>query len=199
MPTGYTADIAKGITFEQYALNCARAFGACMTMRDAPADMPIPDRFEPSDYYQRKLEETRIELNRIVIMSPDEILAACDKDYKRDLESHNNRIREAAELRSKYEAMLSSVRAWIAPTSEHVSLKTFMENQIIESIRFDCDTSYNTFPEHPKPDQWVKVQLARLQRDIAYYEEEHEKEVKRTADCAAWIHALRNSLKGEPS
>jgi hypothetical protein len=47
MPTGYTAPIADGMTFEQFALGCARAFGALVTMRDEPSDAPIPERLEP--------------------------------------------------------------------------------------------------------------------------------------------------------
>lgn len=36
MPTGYTADIKDGIDFKTYAMNCARAFGACVMLRDEP-------------------------------------------------------------------------------------------------------------------------------------------------------------------
>lgn len=50
MPTGYTADIKDGISFETYAMNCARAFGACVSLRDKPSGgKVIPDAFEPSD------------------------------------------------------------------------------------------------------------------------------------------------------
>ena len=45
MPTGYTAGILEGETFEQYALQCAKAFGALVMMRDEPSDAPIPDQF----------------------------------------------------------------------------------------------------------------------------------------------------------
>ena len=37
MPTGYTDKIKDGITFKEYAMGCARAFGALITMRDNPA------------------------------------------------------------------------------------------------------------------------------------------------------------------
>lgn len=54
MPTAYTADIAKGITFKQYAMNCARAFGALIDLRDKPANCEIPDVVYPSDYHLKK-------------------------------------------------------------------------------------------------------------------------------------------------
>ncbi len=62
MPTGYTADIAKGITFQQYAWSCARAFGALVMMRDEPSDAPIPEAFTPSDYHVKALAEARAKL-----------------------------------------------------------------------------------------------------------------------------------------
>ena len=45
MPTGYTADIQDGkiTTLREYALSCARAFGALIMMRDDPHDAPIAD------------------------------------------------------------------------------------------------------------------------------------------------------------
>jgi len=59
MPTGYTYPVVEGkITeFSDFALSCARAFGALITMRDDPHDTPIPETFEPSDYNAKKLAE----------------------------------------------------------------------------------------------------------------------------------------------
>lgn len=51
MPTGYTADLhdGKDVTFDQFVKQCARGMGALVTLRDAPWDAPLPERFEPSD------------------------------------------------------------------------------------------------------------------------------------------------------
>ena len=40
MPTGYTTDIYNGkdVSFRDFALTCARQFGACIMQRDDPAD-----------------------------------------------------------------------------------------------------------------------------------------------------------------
>lgn len=40
MPTGYTDAIKDGISFNQFILSCARAFGALITMRDEPSSVP---------------------------------------------------------------------------------------------------------------------------------------------------------------
>jgi hypothetical protein len=194
MPTGYTAAIADGITFEQYALICARAFGALVTMRDEPSDATIPDRFEPHDYNQKKLESTHAELNRILAMSPAQVDVERDRDYAREMESYSKRMSRATSLRTKYENMLASVRAWEAPTPDHVEYKSFMEDQIVKSIDFDCDTSHDAVPEKKSADGWLSIRLAELRRDIAYYENAHREEVVRTEKRNEWLKALRDSL-----
>lgn len=60
MPTGYTHKIKDGMTFKEYALRCARNFGALMDMRDDPMDAPIPI-FTPSGYHEEKLIEGEFE------------------------------------------------------------------------------------------------------------------------------------------
>ena len=57
MPTGFTCDIKDGITFERFALNCARAFGALINMRDDSLDAEIPDEIKPSDHHVKALAE----------------------------------------------------------------------------------------------------------------------------------------------
>ena len=59
MPTGYTSDIydGKDISFREYALKCARNFGAYVEMRDSSLDTEMPTEFEPSTYYRDKLDE----------------------------------------------------------------------------------------------------------------------------------------------
>ena len=34
MPTGYTYKIGEGASFKEFVMACARAFGACVEMRD---------------------------------------------------------------------------------------------------------------------------------------------------------------------
>ncbi len=49
MPTGYTHLIEEGCNLEEFVWACARAFGACVMMRDDSVDKPVPEKFEPSD------------------------------------------------------------------------------------------------------------------------------------------------------
>lgn len=194
MPTGYTAAIADGITFEQYALSCARAFGALVMMRDEPHDAPIPDRFEPSDHAQKVLERTHAELNRLLNLSAQQIAEEAQADFDGQLNSWNDRMQRAADLGVKYEAMLEKVKAWKSPTPDHDEYKAFMESQIVESIRFDCNTSYDTRPEQKAPAVWIADRLAALHHDLSYYENAHREEVERAAGRTAWVQALKASL-----
>ena len=194
MPTGYTAPIADGITFEQYALSCARAFGACVSMRDDPNDAPIPERFEPSDYHQRKLEETHAELDRVSAMTREQIAAAADEAFSAELQRWQDRRDRRSKLRGQYEAMLASVEAWKPPTTEHVGLQEFMAKQIRESIDWDCSDKYDDAPERKSADGWIAVRASELRRDLNYHEAEHRKEVERASQRTEWVKALRASL-----
>lgn len=194
MPTGYTAPIADGITFEQFAWSCARAFGALVMMRDEPNDAPIPERFEPSDYNQKALERTHTELDRVLSLTVEQAAGECDIDYQEQMDAYDRRMAKAADLRAKYESMLAGVRAWEAPTPDHAEYKAFMEKQITQSIDFDCDMSYDKIPERKSTDGWLAVRTSELRRDLAYHEKAHREEVERTDKRNQWIQALRDSL-----
>jgi hypothetical protein len=85
MPTGYTSDLygGKEQDFRSFALSCARAFGALITMRDDPVDTPIPERFEPSTYSDRELSRAQdrlIELSDLTEAEADREAATAFHD-----------------------------------------------------------------------------------------------------------------------
>ena len=58
MPTGYTADIYEGndVSFRDFALKCARAFGACIEQRDDDAnDKPKLIEKTKDNYHIKRL------------------------------------------------------------------------------------------------------------------------------------------------
>jgi len=197
MPTGYTAKIEDGISFVEFAWGCARGMGALIEMRDAPFDAPIPERFQPSDYHKRGMEEATRELQRLLAMTADdadkaarEAHAARHKDWVRSID-RNQRLRE------KYEAMLGEVRAWRPPTPDHEGLKTFMIEQLETSIEFDCGANLYRAAE-PQPEtgeQWRMGRIANASRDIDYHHKEYLAEVDRVEARNAWVAALRRSLQ----
>jgi hypothetical protein len=193
MPTGYTAAIADGITFREYALGCARAFGALITMRDDPQDAPIPERFRPSDWHANELQKASERLTTLRLMSPAEADIAAQQEYEEAVTRENKYAQERAALRSKYEAMLAKVIAWQAPTPDHVGYKEFMEQQIRDSIKWDC-SDYERAPERWTGKEWLARAIEKAKHDIEYHTRQHAEEIERVRGRNAWIKALRDSL-----
>jgi hypothetical protein len=61
--TGYVHHmVEKNQTFPQFAMSCARAFGALIEMRDEGMDAKIPDEIKPEPYHKKAAAEARKEL-----------------------------------------------------------------------------------------------------------------------------------------
>lgn len=82
MPTGYTVGIADGkiTTFEQYAMTCARAFGALVMMRDDPFDAPIPEEIKVADYYVTNAKEKSEAYDAFIALDQDGLEALYQKE-----------------------------------------------------------------------------------------------------------------------
>lgn len=199
MPTGYTAAVADGITFEQFVWKCARAMGALVMMRDAPSDAPIPERFEPSDYSAKKLAEAKTEWKRVSSMGVAEANASAVVAHAEAAINYAKRVQERDGLRAKYEAMLTNVKAWEAPTTEHVGFKAFMVDQLQQSIDFDCNGRYDEPPVAISGFEWRTDALVEASRNIEYHTNAHAEEVTRTNDRNEWLRALRESFAKVPA
>lgn len=199
MPTGYTAAVSDGTVtdFPDFALQCARAFGALIMMRDEPSDAPIPEAFQPSDYSETQLEKATARVFELQDMTLEVCDAAALADYNTQCESRANRMREKALTRDRYEAMLNKVKAWEPPTTDHIGMKEFMVQQLEESIKFDC-SGYSESPLiQQNGSEWRDSQLAVAKREIAYHTKSNAEELERTATRNAWVKALRESLARE--
>lgn len=184
------------MTFEQFALRCARSFGALVSMRDEPMDTPIPDEFSMDAHYQKDYEEAKAAYENFLQNPPtdDEL----EKSYARYVQKETDHAREANEKRSsgrkRYEAMLAKVRQWEPPTQEHVNLKDFMIEQLTDSIDFDC--------REYKSRICGKQEYMEYERSGKYYEdklrvskESLEKAIQSCASRNAWLKDLRDSLR----
>lgn len=196
MPTGYTVDIKKGITFEQFAMNCARAFDACVTMRDDPMDKPIPESFEPSSWHKERLDELSQELIQINRMSIGEAEEQASESFERETKKQEKAIVEDRKLMEQYNDMLRQVKQWTPPTEEHIEFKNFMIKQIEGSI--ESDGMVDFYVKHPPKrvmgEEWLLEKKNRIQKDINYHEVEDQKEKDRTESRNRWVKALRSSL-----
>lgn len=196
MPTGYTADIKDGISFEEFVLNCAKAFGACISMRDLPSGTPIPQKFQPSLYNATALAKAQEELRRLEDMPEAEAIALRTAEYQEEERSRLKRLEENKKQLEAYRAMLDKVKAWTPPSTEHLELKSFMVKQLEESIKFDDMTKYYSEPTLLlRIHDYMKAKEDKAKADIKYHQEKHAEELQRTEERNLWISQLRESLE----
>ena len=194
MPTGYTENVPDGITFEQFVWQCARGMGALVMMRDEPTGAPIPERFEPSNYNAKRLQEATDELARLRSLTPEQMQAECEAKHAKSEAQKKKRLAENEAQLAAYRAMLDQVLAWVPPTKDHENFKEFMADQLRKSLDFDDSREYYQPEPMPSVDEWAARQIAEAKREIAYHTKAHQGEVERTEARNGWLAALRNSL-----
>lgn len=195
MSTGYTCNIKDGISFKTFALNCARAFGACIDLRDEPGGGEIiPDRFVPSDYHLNEINEVQQKLDELNAMTPEEWDRCAAKDYDDAETERVMRFCEIKDFRVKYESMLKQVQEWIPPTEDHEALHQFMIDQITDSIQHDCSGYYDTPTVQRTGEEWAIKMRKNLEHQLNYHTQEYAEEVASAERKTAWVTALRESL-----
>ncbi len=197
MPTGYTAYVQDGtITeFRDFALLCARAMGACVTLRDEPFDAPLPERMEPdTTYHDEKLAKAKARLAEVRAMTDADAVLGALKDYEDAMRRHHEREATRILHQARYEAMQRAVKEWKPPTEEHEGLKGFMCKQLRQSLDFDCGDHPDEVPAPLSPGAWRDREEKAAIRDLAYHTEKREEEVMRTEARNRWLAALRQSL-----
>ncbi len=193
MPTGYTCHVVDGkITeFPDFALSCARAFGALISMRDEPSDAPIPDAFTPSTYNETRLAECRIKLAELNSMTAEQVTTRCEATFAEAKASYDKYEADCIEQDNRLDVMLKKVQEWTPPTAGHVEMKNFMIDQLTISKRGD----YRPIPPiKMEPAVWHRDQIEKALKDIEYHAGEQAKEVERAAGRTEWLKQLRASL-----
>jgi hypothetical protein len=193
MPTGYTAAVQDGkiTTFREFALQCARAFGACIEMRDDPSDAPIPDEFPArTDYHDRELERARRTLAELEGIGRDQCALAAAAAHKDALASWEaSKARRELE-NGRYEAMRQKVLAWTPPSDEHVEMKNFM----LQQLDISMDRYTYEKPKLQTPAAWLGEQVRQAQHSIEYHTKGREDEIARAEQRNRWLRLLRESL-----
>jgi len=194
MPTGYTHEVVEGSVtdFATFAMICARAFGACVTMRDEPADAPIPDEFKPSIYSAQRLAEAKARLEQLRAMTPEQAEAATVEAYERGCKSAEEYDAKQTEQDRRLDAMLAEVEKWTPPTAEHVEMKSFM----IEQLTISKNGSYRARrPKKMTGQEWLDAEKKEAMREVDYHAVAQAREEERAKGRTAWIKALRLSLQ----
>lgn len=201
MPTGYTAILQEkpDLPFSDFALRCARAMGACIMQRDDSMD-DLPDLDEkPSDYHVEAKEKAINDLRAAEEMTDDQWATVQQMEIRAAIASAEQDRAQRDRWRESYKRMLRKVDEWSPPTGEHTGLKDFMRQQITDSIKWDCNSTY--YEESLQKLQAMTVKcfrderLQKLRRDITYHTEEHRKEVDRVNGRNVWKRQLVDSVK----
>lgn len=197
MPTGYTSAIYEGenVSVQDYILKCARAFGATIMMKEESLDKEIPGRFEPDQFYKKRVDEKIKELQRIKGLTKEEIENEIKNNHDYILKANRERKEKNEILKNRYENMIAEVNKWEAP-ADHNNLKKFCLEQLEYSLK--CDVSESYYDEEiakESTDEWLNRNIERCERDIKYYTDEWIKEVKRVEERNLWIKQLRDSIK----
>lgn len=196
MPTGYTEKLmSEGQSLPDFVMLCARAFGACILMRDDPLDAPIPEKFEPSDYHLKARAEAEAEVKRLEAMSRDEQQAFGEKKKQESIDYYREALAKNIRENQRLDAMRVEVENWQPPSKEYTNFKDFMLNQL-DISKNNCRYYQDELDlaAHGIPFVVYAKALAEAKRKVSYHAEEHQKEVERSAGRTKWIQDLRASL-----
>lgn len=204
MPTGYTAGIIDGKikTFKQFATQCIRNFGAAIHMRDEPWGKPYKPR-EPSAYYTDEIKDAQERLTAFEKMSDGAIMAERKAEIEKDKKYHHDKITEAQKTEARLNKFLDEARKYTPPTDQHTGIKTFMVQQITETIKFDCRTEYHN-EAIQRLNEELETMTAKTVRkdkrddalkDLKYAREHYELELKACNESNEWAQKFFDSLK----
>jgi len=202
MPTGYTASVGDGevTEFRDFALTCARNFGACFHQRD-DNQKDLPKLQEVSDYHLTAKNEYVLYLKNLKRLSDKSYIERYKVKFFNDQLHVRENIQDKINTKLNYEKMLEAVKNWTPPTPDHDNMKNFMISQLTESIDWDCDLDYynRELERQPLSDEDILIakaeEIERLERDIEYHTNKYKEEVERINKSNEWILELYKSLE----
>jgi ribosome recycling factor len=201
MPTGYTERLATGKddSFENFALQCSRAIGTMMHMRDDPMDAPIRLRKE-DDYYSESLKQAEAALQDLEKMSIDEIDAYAEKVREEQVAQCEKSLSDMFAVEKRYNTMTGKVNSWNC-SQEFESLRNFMNEQLTQGKEADCNEQIKkmyikgleTIQQKKSRDIWNDA-MAVAKRDVEYFTEHLTNDSASINDSNEWIGKLHDSL-----
>jgi len=205
MPTGYTAGIIDGeiTTFEQFATQCSRAFGATIHMRDNPLDSPYEPR-TPSQYYVNSLQSQREKLEETKTMTDEAIVRDFVNLLNDSLKYHERELEKTRVNLRRLNSIMESAKSWVPPTEDHEGVRDYMIDQLEITIKADGDPSYHVnkivqakkeLEEGIDPKVYREERIKEIEDRISYYEVEVQKELERCKDSNEWMDKFLESIK----
>lgn len=197
MPSAYTNPVLQGEinSLSEFAMICARAFGATVDMRGEPLSAKVPERFEPNPFYERSLRAARARLAALQRMSPADAQRACQQDHTKRLATWRRSCDQQAVARLRYNTLLAQVQEWEPPTSDHAGLRDFMLAQLRDSLDFDCSGPWpEEYPRQVRWEEWLRRELNAARMSVEFAKEHLADEYSRTHQRNSWFTELRRSL-----
>lgn len=199
MPTGYTAGIVDGTTktFQDFAKQCMRAFGATIHMRDESMDKEYEPR-TPTDYHIKSLKEAKEKLKQAETLTDSQIVENKKLHIAEDKAYYLKKIEETKKVKQRLDSFLEKAKAFKPPTKDHEGIAMFMIDQIESTIKHDGDTKYyvdglakiDAELSNINADKIRAEMIADAKRDIMYHTKEHNAELKRCEDSNKWVSDL---------
>lgn len=181
-------------SFREFALGCARAFCACVMIREEQIEGDIPE-FKPSLHNLRELEEAKAERHHLIEMSDEERIKFGQAKKDEEIENCEKYLSREVIENLRLSIMRDKVLAWKVPSKDHVELKSYMLDQLkisAHSLQYsenrlrDAKTSFAR--------DYYDRALDEANRAIEYNENAQLEENSRTNDRNRWVNELKASL-----
>lgn len=194
MPTGYTSKLYEDEpqTLREFILDCSRAVLPFMKESSGPP----PEQVEERSYHADKLREAHERLDAARALTMGDAEAAANAEYHQETTRRNAARRENEALRSRYESMLNDVRQWNAPELAE-GLKRFMIEQLVESIKYDCDGGRVPTAELLSPSAYRDKLIKKALWDVDYHSKQLGEEIERARKTNEWLDAFFAALPSE--
>ncbi len=199
MPTGYTAKLMEnGQSFNDFIMNCARAMGACITMRDDSSDAEIPNEFKPSKYAAKSVKKDQKKLDALLAIKDKGKVAYALNVLNGKIDHYEKYKKSHAEEDARLESMQRQVTAWRPPSDDHDGLKDFMLQQISVSKNnsngFADGEIAKIEARKADPLGYFEELIITARSDMRRSKEYLAEDVERCKSRTEWIQQLRKSL-----
>lgn len=209
MPTGYTYKIVnEGQTFPEFAMGCARAFGALIHMRDDPWGAPLRLRQQSksphslNSYHAEAKAKAEERLKRLEGFDVNERLAYGEHKKQKEIDELKAHIERIDLVNAKIAAMQKDVQEWKPPTEGHLELKKFMLQQLdVSKESCEYEVQRLAYLTAKSAAQVYEDVVAEDKSSVEYHTRminETPQKSENNVDPNAWIIELCNSLGVEP-
>lgn len=190
MPNVFTSELwSNDQSFENFITKIAAYHAKDDT--GWPADVPLPNKADFSDYYIKKLTDLLQELKRHLNMSLTEMNQEYDKFRIPEQTRYYDEYRDYLNREKRLVDMLKLVKGWGAPKS----LETLKQDAIKE---IEMAIKENVKPVYPytysSAEEWHAYCIEGLSSDIKYYAKHLNEEATRVREINKFLQEFKQAM-----